>query len=173
MNVNVIKKNNSWKHKELIIFSLSAIFICFPVYKLINTVIEYKKYDEKTATVLNHLDSFAKNDKSKIKSMLTDINSVFPDNKSKEYKWSEAEKKITLKTDKYRYPYKVMMQKQNRNIIKEIKINGHIINRTPGEQALDKYLMNFAYNGSYKDVYKEPSKHTNIIGDNIIEITLK
>lgn len=171
--MNVIKENNSWKHKELIVFSLAAMFICLPVYKAINKVIEYKKYGDTTVAVLNHLDIFAKNDKSKIKSMLTDVNSIFPDNKSKEYKWSEAEKKITLKTDKYRYPYKVMMQKQNRNIIKEIKINGHVINRIPGEQALDKYLMNFSYNGNYKNVYKEPSKYTNIINDDFIEIILK
>lgn len=171
--MNMIKENNSWKHKELIIFSLAAIFICFPVYKAINKVIEYKKYSDKTIAVLNNLDNFAKNDKPKIKSMLTDVNSIFPDDESKEYKWSEVEKKITLKTDKYRSPYKIMMQKQNRNIIKEIKINGHVVNRVLGEQAMDKYLMDSTYNGNYRNVFKEPKKYTNIINNDVIEITLK
>lgn len=171
--MNVIKKNNSWKHKELVIFSLAAMFICFPLYKTANKIIDGKKYNMKAGFVLNHLDSFAKNDKSEIKSMLTDVNSVFPNDESKEYKWSESEKKITLTTGMYRTSYKIMMQKENRNIIKEIKINGHVVNRVPGEQALDKYLMDSTYIGSYRNVFKEPKKYANIINNDVIEITLK
>lgn len=151
--MNIIRqKSFLWGNRDVMEFFFLLLFVITPIIKIGFSISDAIKVQDNEEYLFMHIEMFKNNDEKEIDKMI--VNFKKPDIATNDLTWDKNDKKLTIRfnNDDMTYYYRHFISIENREFIKEIKVNGKIVNNDMAEKRMDMINNSFNEKVGFKEV---------------------
>lgn len=151
--MNIIRRKSFlWRNRGIMEFFFLLLFVITPIVKIGFSISDAIKVQDNEEYLFMHIEMFKNNDEKEIDKMI--VNFKKPDIATNDLTWDKNDKKLTIRfnNDNMTYYYRHFISIENREFIKEIKVNGKIVNNDMAEKRMDMINNSFNEKVGFKEV---------------------
>jgi len=168
--MNIIRKKSFlWRNVGKMELLFLLLFLSTPLIKIGFSIGDAIRVQDNEKYLFTHIEMFKSNDEKEINKTI--LNFKKPNIRTNDLKWNKNDKILTIKfnNDDMSDYYRHFISIENREFIKEIKVNGKAVDNDMAEKRMDMIDNSFNEKVSYREV-NEMVEENAIEGGNIMEI---